>query len=201
MYNEKTDNLLRNKEILRFEKLPLAIQQQLEEHRINPPDDCDFKTIKRSRKPQCEGDVFLFSPCDSIYFYGKVIRANIAHISDSSWYNGANVIFIFRCKTEKMNLDNYEADYNNLLLEPLIVPKMYWTSGKFFTIANIPLPDEEKNLDFGFFNSYNGKFYHENGTEMLHTPKIFGDYSIATLYGVPYNFRTELIIDKTLLDF
>ena len=66
---------------------------------------------------------------------------------------------------------------------------------------NIPLTEEEKNLDYGFYDAFNDCFISETGAKIEHQPKIFCSKGIATLSGISYYIERELIIDRTLLDF
>lgn len=160
--------------------------------------------LKKSRKEIKDGDVFVLSPKEGLYFYGKVIMANIKHPNDD-WMNGCHVIFLFKCKSKTKDLKNFKPDYHNLLLlGPEIVEGGYWRRGYFENIGNIPLTEEEKNLDYGFFqmeilNRW-GVFKKADGTLLDHYPTFYSPYGINVYAGIYMSIITESIIDPSLLE-
>lgn len=160
--------------------------------------------LKKSRKEIKDGDVFVLSPKEGLYFYGKVIMASIKHQNDG-WMNGCHVIFLFKCKSKTKDLKNFKPDYHNLLLSgPEIVEGGYWRRGYFENIGNIPLTEEEKNLDYGFFGmevlSRWGTFKNADGTFLDHHPTFCSAYGILVYAGIYMLIRTESIIDPSLLE-
>lgn len=162
----------------------------------------NLKVIKRTRRTRRDGDIFICSLNDFVYYYGKVLRANILNPSNN-WINGCSLICIFREKTKEKNLGNYKGNCNNLLCVPNIVTSQYWSNGWFETIGNIPLTDEETRLDYGFYRKdfigKNGSFFKENGEMMDHIPKFFDSYGVTSLNGIYMDIRVETIIDPSLL--
>ena len=158
--------------------------------------------LKKSKETVKEGDVFVLSMKGGLYFYGKVLQAKIEHVQKNSSYNEGIVIFIFKCKTNKKTLENFKPDYNKLLIGPDIVTSGYWAQGYFETIGNIPLTDEEKKLDYGFFRieGKGGIILKANGEDMDHMPKYLQSYGISVYAGIYMSLRTEAIIDPTLLE-
>ena len=195
-----TDNILTQAWKERYNAQSESIKKQLDWLYDADPNEYKLKVIKRKRIQPQEGDVFLVSPRDDIYFYGKVLRANISNPYDT-WVNEQNMVVIFKCKTNTINMEKYNPNYADLLVKPIIVTEQYWSNGSFFTIDNIPLTEEEKNLDYGFYDAFNDCFISETGAKIEHQPKIFCSKGIATLSGISYYIERELIIDKTLLDF
>jgi hypothetical protein len=180
---------------------PQEIREKLDKLRNINPNEFQLKVIKGKRTVLMDGDIFVLSPQDGIYFYGKVMKANIQHISGDAFINGQNLVFIFKCKSKEATMENYEPDYDNLLIEPSIVGKSYWTSGYFYTIGNEAISEVEKNLDYGFYKTYSSKvvYYKENGVEMDHQPLLLGPCSIKTITGIAYYVTRELILNPSLL--
>ena len=114
----------------------------MKKHRFNY---YQLKTIKRKRSEINKGDVFVLSPREGIYFYGKVLDAKIKHPIRREYSSDLYVVFIFKCKTKNISIDDFKPNYNELLIGPVIVDKGYWTLGLFYTVGNIPLTKEEKN--------------------------------------------------------
>ena len=165
------------------------------------PKDYQLKVIKKSKTEPVEGDIFVLSPREDIYFYGRVLKSNINHISQDTFVHGKSVVVIFKCKNNEISMSNYYPNYNDLLIRPEIVDKSYWSKGYFFTIENKPLDDNEKKLDYGFYSIGKGKFLKETGIEIDHQPVLLGTYGIATISGIAYEIEKELIIDSTLIEF
>ena len=184
----------------RMDGLPEEIKRQID----TPIGKENLKVLRRIRKIDVkEGDIFVCSMNGNVFYYGKVLKSNIQHKNPSDWVNGGNVVFIFRCKTSKKDLSDFSPDYKKLLIEPCIVLTRYWNKGFFETIGNIPLTDEEKKLDYGFFKSFilgnGGYFIKESGEEIDHMPDIYSIFGIMVDSGIYKLIKNETILDPTLL--
>ena len=191
---------LRRKE--HFESLNLEIQKELDDFYDTKAATHQLKVIKKSRSIPKVGDVFLVSPREGIYFYGKVLISNIVRKVPDSFVEGKHVVFIFKGNTHEKNIDKYMPDYSNLLIPPAIVGDEYWKKGYFHTIANIPLTEEEKKLDFGFYSiHFKGNFFCKETGELLDKePKLLGMHGITTISGIGLEIEEELIINPSLLE-
>lgn len=170
-------------------------------------DEGDLVVLKRSRKPILEGDVFVFalSIREDVYFYGKVLIANLQPEDFAAFYRGAYIIAVFPCTTHERSLKDYKPRYDTLLMHgPVMVPRWYWTSGRFETVGNIPLTQEEKNLDYGFYHymefTDTGCFVKATGEKIDHIPKFYNNWGINTDTGINYEMREELIFHPELLE-
>ena len=195
------ENILRQEWEKKYNKLTQEDKEKIDLLYEIDPKEFQLRVIKRKRIRPQEGDVFVLSPREDMYFYGKVLKSNIERIDNNSWMEGKNVIAIFNCKTRDISLDNYKPNYDDLLIRITIVDYNYWTRGYFYTIANIPLNDYEKNLDYGFFDIDFGKFYKETGERLNHKPKIFGMEGITTIIGIARKIESEFIFNPKLLEF
>lgn len=162
----------------------------------------NLKVLKRTRREKHDGDIFLCSLNGTVYYYGKILKANVVNKTDS-FMNGGILACIFRDKTTEKNLSKYKGDYANLLMVPFVVTSQYWSMGWFETIGNIPLTKEDKDLDYGFYNrdfiGLQGGFYKETGESLNHIPKYYKYLGITTLIGVYKELRKQSIIDPSLL--
>lgn len=181
--------------------LSLGVREKLDALRNMNPKDYQLRVIKRTRNVPQDGDVFILSPQENVFFYGKVLKSNIKHIGNDTFIDGKNLIFIFKSKTQEPNLSNYKPNYDNLLIQPAIVDRSYWTRGFFYTISNEPSNEFEKSLDYGFYKTRTGEYYKEDGVKMDHKPEILGLAGIMTIIGIAYEIAYELIIDPSLLEF
>lgn len=201
LINGMNDNPLSSRWKKRFSELSIEVQNKIKALDGMNPKDYQLRFIKKSKVEPKEGDVFLISPREGIYFYGCVLTANIRHIDNDVFIHGKNVVVIFKCKTKVLDASAYSPNYEDLLIGPEIVDSSYWSKGFFFTVTNMPVDFCKEELDYGFFSIGKGKFFKENGIEIIHQPRILGTYGIATITTVARNVEKELIINPAILDF
>ena len=199
--NGINDNPLSSRWKKRLSEQPAEVQLKIKELDEKDPRDYQLRVIKRSRKKPQEGDVFLLSPREGVYFYGRVLKANIDNIQNDTFISGQYSILLFKNKTKTPDISSYAPDYNELLLKPCIVSSGYWTRGFFFTIANDPINAQGKGLDYGFYSIGKGKYMNESGHELDRQPAILGTYGISTLTGIARQIEQELIINPGMLSF
>lgn len=161
--------------------------------------------IIEKTKPKIDiGDVFLLSPRENIYFYGKVLKTDIKTINNDVFVEGKHTVFIYKCKTNQKSLNDFISNYEDLLINPSIVDISYWKKGFFYTIGNLPLTESEKTLDYGFYKLgipgiRDGWFCTEEGKKIDYQPKIKGIYGVATITGISAEIEKEIIMNPLLL--
>ncbi|MCL2816864.1 MAG: Imm26 family immunity protein [Clostridiales bacterium] len=203
MSDPNNKNLARLKWEERYDRQPQEIKDKLDNFRNS---DFQLRMIKRKRPELNVGDVFLLSPREDIYFYGKLLKTNIKTVHKDTFVEGKYTVFIFKCKTNRITLDDFAPNYDDLLIDPCIVDVAYWQRGFFYNVGNIPLTDFEKSLDYGFYNlpifpGQDGWFCTEEGERLNRQPRIFGIHGITTITGVASEIEQELIINPALVDF
>ena len=160
-----------------------------------------FVVLKRTRREKKVGDVFVCSVQDGVYFYGKILNACVKHNKFDD-YNGCIVVCIYKENTDKKTLDDFKGNVDDLLVEPTIVYPQYWSKGYLETIGNVPLTNEEENLDYGFWDRKvlgdDGYFVKEDGTYLDHEPKHFSLMGITLYLGLYKKIKKALIIDPSL---
>lgn len=160
--------------------------------------------LKRNRKPVevNVGDIFLVSNKDGLYFYGKVLqRVNTKH-PKYHWSENCFVAFIFKCTTKEKNLYNYSPNYSDYVCGPELLDSSYWEKGYLEIIGNIPLTNEEKNLDIGFFdgNQNGGSFLDAQGKILNHCPNYYEHIGFVTSWGISIELSIVYITDPSLLE-
>ena len=195
------DNPLSARWKKRFSEQSIEIQNKLKQLDTIGVKDYQLKVIKKSKIEPKDGDIFVLSPREGIFFYGRVLKANIEHVTKDSFIHGKHVIVIFKCRTKSLDISNYYANYNDLLTGPDMVDNTYWTKGLFLTIGNIENEMFESELDYGFYSIGKCKYFKENGHELDHQPKVLGIYGIATIAAIARNIEKELIMNPDLLVF
>lgn len=185
----------------RYDMQPKEIKEKLDNFRNA---DYQLRVIKKTRPKINIGDIFILSPRENIYFYGKVFKTNIKTKNNDTFVEGKQSIFIHKCKSSQISIDNFNPNYDNLLISPAIVDISYWQKGFFFTIGNLPLTDIENTLDYGFYKFgihgiRDGWFCTEEGDKLNHQPRIKGIYGVATITGISAEIEKEIIMDPLLL--
>lgn len=167
--------------------------------------DYQLRIIEKTKPKINTGDIFLLSPRENIYFYGKVLKTNIKTINNDTFVEGKHTVFIHKCKTHKKSMDDYNPNYDDLLINPSIVDISYWKSGFFYTIGNLPLTEIEKTLDYGFYKLgipgiRDSWFCTEEGEKIDRQPKIKGIYGVATITGIAAEIEKEIIMNPLLIN-
>jgi len=199
------ENIIKKEWRERYQSLPKEIQVKLDEFDDKGRMTDELNIIKRTRKEIKTGDVFVIQHKSGIYFYGKVIHANIEQIHDEAKpYEGSHVVIITNIRSKLIEPKQIELSYDNCLTKPMITVKQCWTGGYFYTVNNAPLTKNEMALDYGFCSAGYIRQYDifrkETGEIMNHQPKLMGTYAIGGIGSVVYSFIKEVIIDSTLLD-
>ena len=154
-----------------------------------------LKVIKRTRKLAKKGDIFVFSPREGIYFYGLVVKDDLKSDEEYNWY----VIMLFKSKTNSLNDINFIPYYNDLLLPPLIVTRLYWTKGFFYNVGH--LDEVNYNISYGFYDVYWNITVDEYDQKINYVPDYITSAGVMTDIGIAYEVNKELIINKDLLKF
>ena len=127
--------------------------------------------IHKSRGQIRSGDIFVFQPKSTVFYWAKVIKAKLE--SKDPFYNGMHLIYVFNCCTS--TYDNIpEFKLNNLLFHPIVVNAKGWRDGYFLTVSNQPVSKEELNLSFGFWDDITNQFKNEHGDVINGIPKWHG---------------------------
>ena len=109
----------------------LSMEDQERWNNINNSKN-QLHVIKRKRKIEINvGDIFVLQPRENLYFYGKVIKTNIQVSDERSFLYGKQTVMIFKCKSNDMGIDSFRPNYDDLLIQPSIVDRSYWTQGYF----------------------------------------------------------------------
>lgn len=174
-----------------FSKQPDEIKEKLDTLDKMNPNEYQLRVIKKNKPTLKEGDVFVLSPRENVYFYGKILKANITNNNNDTYVQGKNLVFLFRNKT----------DYSQLLIRPSIVDVSYWNKGLFFNVGNLPITKSEKQLDYGFLKigSKSNFYCREDGTILKKKPELLGIFGISTITGIASKIEKELIIYPDLL--
>jgi len=203
MISNSNDNPISNEWKQRYSEQSAEVKKKIDAIDQMNPKEYQLRVVKKTKKELFEGDVFVLSPRENIFFYGKILKVNINNIGKDTFVHGKNVVFIFKNKTTKPTIDDFKPDYSNLLIRPTIVDNSYWNKGLFYTVGNVGISEIEKNLDYGFYKiGINSNWYcKEDGTILENKPHIVGVFGIATMTGIASQIEKELIINPALLEF
>ncbi len=99
-------------------------------------------------------------------------------------------IFIFKAGVDIKQSVSNGIKKEDLLIDPEIVGKEYWTRGYFFNIAHITISVN----NYGFYSIGKRKFFDEFGNDIHEEPYLLGTYGVATISGIAYGINKEMII-------
>lgn len=188
-------------------KIKYDMQSQDIKDRLDNIENTDYqlKVIKRTRPEIRTGDIFVLSPRENVYFYGKVLKTDIQPLDNNPFTKGKQTVFIHKCKSNRISLEDFRPNYDDLLINPAIVDRSYWTRGYFYNIGNQSLTEIEQNLDYGFYKSgiptiRDGWFCNEEGEPLDRQPQIIASYGITTIIGIAIQVEREIIMDSSLIE-
>ena len=154
----------------------------------------NLRVLRKSRRKPAAGDVFVLSPRDSLYVFGRVVSV------DAQWTEGGglppvNLIYVYEQTSASPELpapDVLRPD--RLLMPPSLINKLPWSRGYFETLGNVPLGAGDV-LDVHCFQGDPGNYYDEFSRRLRgrHEPcGIWGlgsyrtvDDAVCTALGIP----------------
>ena len=136
--------------------------------------------MQKSLKKPCVGDVFVLQPVYGIFYFGKVIQSDL--YSDDSFIRGMFLVYIYDYSSTKKEI---VTDFENskFLIAPMIINKQPWLKGYFETIGNTPVTDQEKNVDYGFWDVMKKHYVDIKGNVLDNPPKYNSIYGLGS-YGI-----------------
>ena len=177
----------------RNKSLPLEIQNKLKALREKGHMTDELIYIQRKIPKLQKGDVFVVQPRENIYFYGLILN-----VCSTPSCKCKVIACIFKNITHEKTMDSFNADFNNLLLPPLVLFKEPWTSGYFYNIGRINL-DEIVVPTYGFYHTTTGTIVSEIGERFRVLPELIGESAYGDTGSCAYEITTELIINPDLL--
>lgn len=188
----KEVNLLAEMWKKRYEALTPDIQKKLDElsEHFDRGETEYYKLqyIKKSYKLPEKGDVFVCRPVNGLYYCGIVLNAHIRNMIGDDMY----VVMIFNSPSESIDDIEFTLDYENILLEPQMLSRAFWTKGWFRTIMHIE--DMGDVPSYGFYKyCYEHPYWDEYDNKIDIRPKYL-TIGATTLYGLGYIITKELII-------
>ncbi len=190
--NDLNDNPISRKWKDKYDDLPESTLKELDVFDNKSYKDYQLNVIKRSGIIPKRGDVFLVNPKENKFFVGIVINDGVNNMNGTDLY----VVFILKNKVESIDVRDFEFNLDNLLIEPTIVGKEYWTRGYFYN-CGISI-EKLSGIDYGFYSVSKGKYFDEFGNDLSHVPEFLGTFGVATIMGIAYELNIELIIDSSL---
>lgn len=92
------------------------------------------------------------------------------------------VIFIFKSGVDIEQAVKNGVKKEDLLINPEIVGKEYWTRGYFFNVGHVEVKEDR----YGFYSIGKRKFFDEFGNAIHEEPYLLGTYGVATISGIAY---------------
>lgn len=140
-------------------------------------------SMKKSRKKPQEGDVFVLQPIEGVFYFGKVIQTYIKSVD--SFVNGMTLIYVYQYSSDSKEIPD-ALENEELLIPPVVVNHQPWIRGYFETIGNGGVSEQERNVDFAFWDVLRGKYVDiTSGQEIVlkREPKYRSIFGLGS-YGV-----------------
>ena len=186
-YENLVNNIRANRWRARYNALPEDIKKKLDVLADTQFKEYQLQVIKRKRIYPEIGDIFQIRPCDNIEYYGIVVNN---HINNTNG-NDLLVIFIFKSGIDIEQSIKNGVKKEDLLIDPEIVGKEYWTRGYFYNVGHTEIKENE----YGFYRIGKCKFVDEYGNDIYKEPYLLGTYGVATISGIAYGINKEMIIN------
>jgi len=180
------DNIMSRRWKTKYEQCSQEVKDKLDKLDDMYINEYQLQVIKRKRVYPEIGDIFRICPCENIEYFGIVVNN---HVNNK---NGDDLIVIFIFKSgidiEQSIKDGIKKE--DLLIDPEIVGKEYWTRGYFFNVGHTKIQVN----NYGFYSIGKCKFLDEYGNDIHEEPYLLGTYGVATISGIAYGINQELII-------
>lgn len=139
----------------------------------------DLITIKKSLKYPQEGDIFVLQPQKDVFYFGKVIKTNLE--SSDSFIKGMSLIYVYAYSSHDKVIPK-SLEEEELLIAPMIVNNQPWVKGYFETVDNVPVSENEKKVEFAFWDVLREECVDIYGHTVSNRPKYCGIYGLGS-YG------------------
>ena len=149
---ENKVHLLLEQDMSRYESLSAKTIKKIEKIQKslnNLNEKLFFKDVTENIKV---GDVFVVQTHPDIYFYGKVLSKELGIYDEVNKISPDYVLLFYKQYCDSIIMPEKDLLLSNLMLRPQLQIKHIFSSGFAKVIGNIPLTEEEKNIDLGFFH-------------------------------------------------
>lgn len=180
------DNIISRRWKMKYEQCSRDIKDKLDKLDSMYINEYQLQIIKRKRIYPEIGDIFKICPYDNIECFGIVVNNHV----DNNNGDDLVVIFIFKSGIDIVSSIKNGISKEELLIDPEIVGKEYWTRGYFFNVGHTNIQVN----NYGFYSIGKGKFFDEYGNDIHEEPYLLGTYGVATISGIAYSINQELII-------
>lgn len=141
------------------------------------PVQTNMRVLHPSRKKSKPGSVFVLQMPDGLFSFGRLIHTDV----NAGMGQGAQLIYVFRCRSESKELpDRTELRATQLLIPPMMTNRLPWSRGYFETIAEIPFEVGDVLEQHCFHDSVFDKYVDEQGTELAGPIEPVGRYGLGS---------------------
>jgi hypothetical protein len=146
----------------------------------------NLRRLTPSRRKLKPGDVFAMLPPDGLYLFGRVILvdANLGPIP------GANLIYVYDCRTSDMTAPIDALVPERLLIAPHYDNRLGWSRGYFETTASVPLTRSDLLQQHCFWSSTRNHYYDETGQPVKRRTEPCGTWGLGN-----YRVIDDLVSD------
>lgn len=199
----------------RYESLPEDIKKQWDDIENLPNEKLYLKRIKRKFKPEIEiGTIFALKLPEDVFLFGKVV-ADVSKLPILISDEDCRYYVAFISKKASKNMEDFPSEItaDDILVGPWIIGDWLWRGGKFYTVGQKPLTEEEKKIDYGFYKMKlepsrmiyeglvdNGYIVDINGCKMDHEPEFLETTGCITIIGIEKELRQEIIVNPSIIE-
>ncbi len=142
--NYLKDNIMSRRWKTKYEQCSQAVRDKLDKLDEMYINEYQLQVIKRKRIYPDIGDIFKICPRENIECYGIVVNNHVNNKNGDDFI----VIFVFKSDVDIEQSVKKGIRKEDLLIDPEIVGKEYWTRGYFFNVGHI----ESKVNNYGFYS-------------------------------------------------
>jgi len=151
----------------------------------------NMRVLKKSRKLQKPGDIFVLQMRDDEYIFGRVIRLDAV----IGKFENTILAYIYRASSRRKDAIPL-LNRDELLIPPLGVRREPWIRGYFETLAHRPLTEDDVLTTHCFWSVAFRKYFDDEGHELRARSEPCGiyaldcsetvDYAISKALGMPH---------------
>jgi hypothetical protein len=138
----------------------------------------NLRVLKKTRRSPEVGDVFAMQLSDLGFLFGLVVKANVKQ--GQAPMPGANLIYVFRVRADRLSPDLVMLRPDQLLLPPIWTNALAWSRGRFQTVAKVEIDATRVLPGHCFWRVANSRYVDEFGEPVGTRTEPCGDWGLVS---------------------